>query len=97
MAKSGIAVSNELRKEIYEKELFEDMLKESFWMKFWGGSKSAVHVKKDLTKTKGDEIHFGLRARLTGAGVEDGQVLEGAEEKMNDYHYSTRLKRYRHA
>lgn len=97
MAKTNVSSTDELKKIVFEKKLFEDMIINTFWKKFWGGSRSAVHVKTDFKKGKGSEMRFGLRAKLTGAGVEDGQVLEGQEESINTYDYNVKLKRYRHA
>jgi hypothetical protein len=48
MAKSTVSATDALRNELWDKNLFEDMIKETFWKKFWGGSRSAVHVKKEL-------------------------------------------------
>jgi hypothetical protein len=46
------------------------------------GTNSIVHVKNDLTKSKGDRITYGIRMRLSGAGVTSGQTLEGNEESL---------------
>lgn len=56
-----------------------------------------MQVKEQLTKDKGDKITFGLRMRLTGAGVTSGQILEGNEERLVTHSNSVTLEQYRHA
>lgn len=42
-----------------------------------------IQVKEDLSKTKGDTLHFALVNKLTGAGVTNGATLEGNEEALD--------------
>lgn len=98
MAKTNFSTSNDLTKKAWEEKLFRDSVKESYFSKFQGsGSDSVVQVKEQLTKDKGDQITFGLRMRLTGAGVTSGQILEGNEERLVTYSNPVRLEQYRHA
>lgn len=98
MSKTAFATSNDLTKKAWEEKLFRDSVKEAYFSKFQGsGSDSIVQVKEQLTKDKGDKITFGLRMRLTGAGVTSGQILEGNEERLVTHSNSVTLEQYRHA
>ncbi|MCK5236199.1 MAG: N4-gp56 family major capsid protein [Deltaproteobacteria bacterium] len=98
MGQTTIATDNALAKKAWDEKLYRDTKKESYFSKFMGsGSGSLVQVKDRLTKEKGDNITFGIRMRLEGAGVEDGQTLEGNEESLTTYDHDVTLKQYRHA
>jgi N4-gp56 family major capsid protein len=98
MSKTAFTTSNDLTKKAWEEKLFRDSVKEAYFSKFQGsGSDSIVQVKEQLTKDKGDKITFGLRMRLTGAGVTSGQILEGNEERLVTHSNSVTLEQYRHA
>lgn len=98
MAKTAFATGNALTKKLWEEKLFRDTMKESYFARFMGkDSNSVVMVKDELTKSKGDKITFGIRMRLSGSGVEDGETLEGNEESLTTHDYSVSLKQYRHA
>ena len=98
MSKTAFSTSNDLTKKAWEEKLFRDSVKESYFSKFQGsGSESIVQTKEQLTKDKGDKITFGLRMRLTGAGVVSGQILEGNEERLVTHSNSVTLEQYRHA
>ena len=98
MSKTSFSTSNDLTKKAWEEKLYRDSVKEAYFSKFQGsGSDSIVQVKEQLTKDKGDKITFGLRMRLTGAGVVSGQILEGNEERLVTHSNSVTLEQYRHA
>jgi N4-gp56 family major capsid protein len=98
MAKTAFATGNALTKKLYEEELFEDTEIESYFSRFMSeGTGSIVHVKNDLTKSKGDRITYGIRMRLSGAGVTSGQTLEGNEESLVTYSDTILLEEYAHA
>ena len=98
MAKTAFATSNPLTKKAWEEKLFRDVLKEAYFSRFMGkNADSVVHVSEELEKSHGDEITFGLRMRLTQAGVTDDTELEGNEEALTSYHYKLTLHLYRHA
>lgn len=46
---------------------------------------SIIHIKKDLSKGKGDSITFGLRARLSGDGKTENETAEGNGEALSIY------------
>jgi N4-gp56 family major capsid protein len=97
MAKTVFTSSNALTKKAWEEKLYRDTLKDSYFSRFMGeDAKSLVQVKTELTKTKGDNITFGIRMRLAGAGVTSGTILEGNEEKLTTYDFNISLEQYRH-
>ncbi|MEM8615486.1 MAG: DUF4043 family protein [Pseudomonadota bacterium] len=55
-------------------------------------SNSIIQVKEDLTKKKGDTIHFALVNKLTGSGVENGATLEGNEESLDSRSFPLTIK-----
>jgi N4-gp56 family major capsid protein len=98
MAKSSFATNDPLVKKAWEEKLMRDSVKESYFSKFVGsGADTIVTEKTQLSKDKGDEITIGLRMKLAGAGVTEGQILEGNEEKLSTYSMKVTLKQYRHA
>lgn len=98
MAKTGFSTNNALTKKAWEEKLFRDTKKESYFSKFMGtGSESLCQEKTQLTKSKGDQITFGIRMRLQGGGVTSGQTLEGNEEKLSTYDFAVHLEEYAHA
>lgn len=97
MAKTRFETNNALTKKIFEEKLFRDVVKESYFTKFSGSDQSSiVYKKEDLVKSKGDTITFGLRMRLSGAGVTGRQQLEGNEESLTTHSNTVTLERYRH-
>ena len=98
MAKTAFATGNALTKKLWEEKLYRDARKESYFDRFMGeDANSIVQSNTKLKKSKGDKVTFGIRMRLTGSGVEDGQTLEGNEESLTTYDFSVTLKQYRHA
>lgn len=98
MSKTTFATNDTLTKQVYEEELFQDVMIESWAAKFMGETKnSLIQVKSDLTKEQGDKIIFGIRQLLTGDGVTSGQTLENNEERLTTYSYTLSLEQYRHA
>jgi len=98
MAKTAFATNNALTKKAWEEVLFRDAVKESYFSRFMGkGSDSIVQVKTELEKGKGDKITFGIRLRLTGAGITGAGTLEGNEEALATHDSSVTLEQYRHA
>ena len=78
MARTAYATDDALTKKAWDEELFRDMVKESFFMGMAGStSSSLLQTKEQFNKGKGDKITFGIRMKLAGAGVEEGQQLEG--------------------
>lgn len=98
MGKTAFATSDALTKKAWEEKLFRDTVKMSYFSKFMGSSSDGmVQVNEKLSKDKGDNITFGIRMRLQGAGVNSGQALEGNEEKLQTYSFNVSLEEYAHA
>lgn len=98
MALTTFATGDALTKKVWEEKLFRDALKLSYFMRFSGkSSDSMMQLQTALEKDQGDRITFGLRMRLTGAGVTSGSILEGNEEALTSYNYNLTLEQYRHA
>lgn len=98
MAKTSFATNDALTKKVWDENLFRDTVKMAYFTKFMGKNYTfLVHTKSELEKSKGDNVTFGIRMRLAGAGVTSGQTLEGNEEKLKTYNHSLSLERYRHA
>lgn len=98
MGKTTFTTDNALTKKLWDEQLFRDAKKESYFSRFMGTSaNSAVQEKNKFSGSKGDKITFGIRMRLTGTGVTDGQTLEGAEESLTTYDDAVYLHQYRQA
>ncbi len=46
---------------------------------------SIIHVKRETSKGQGDQVTFGLRARLTGDGKTENETAEGNGEALSIY------------
>lgn len=98
MGKTIFTTSNALTKKAFDEQLYRDTIVESCFSKFMSeGDKNIIHVKNDLNGKKGDKVTFGIRMRLTGNGVTEGQILEGNEESLSTYSDDVILGRKRHA
>lgn len=98
MAITNVATGATLIKNVVSEKLWREAQKESYFSKFTDASgNSIVHLKKDLTKGKGEKITFGYRPKLVGSGVGEGERLKGKEEKLATYDYSLTLAQKRHA
>jgi N4-gp56 family major capsid protein len=97
MAITTFATGNALTKKLWEKQLYEDTLKMSFFSNYRGGANSIVHVRNNLKNEKGDRVTFGIRMRETGAGVTSGTTLEGKEASLTTHSFNLTLEQYRHA
>ena len=98
MAKTGFTTNSAETVKLWNEKLFRDSVKESYFARFMGtGSDSIVQVKTDLESGKGDRVRFAIRMRLTGAGVTEGQTLEGNEENLTTHTTNLTLKQWRHA
>lgn len=65
-----------------DKFFMEHLSENRFKGEMGTGESNVIQVKEDLSKKKGDTIHFALVNKLTGAGVGPRATLEGNEEEM---------------
>ena len=98
MSKTSISTSNAAAVKLWSEKQFRDIAKASYFSRFMGTSpESMCQTDTSLESKKGDRITFNLIPRLTGAGVTEGQTLEGNEESLNNYTFSVNLGLLRHA
>ena len=76
MAATEIGTSHGLTLEQWNASLYETYQEKTFWGKFKGmDENSPIQVKRDLSKSKGDTVTFGLAGTLVGAGVAGNSPL----------------------
>ena len=76
MAATSYAVNHPLAVKLWSKELFHDVIGESFFGKFMGKSPSSLlQIKDETKKGAGDTIYVGLRTRLSGDGIQGDSTL----------------------
>lgn len=95
MATTSIATSHGLTLEQWQASLYETYQEKTFWGRFKGMTENdPIQVKRDLQKSRGDTITFGLAGTLSGAGVTGNNPLSytalegigsGNEEAMTFY------------
>lgn len=82
----------------WDDEYFTEYVQDNPFARYMGTDEnSIIQVKEDLTKKKGDAIHFALVNRLTGAGVTGSSTLEGNEEDMDSRSFELTIDQYRNA
>jgi len=95
MAKTAVATGDALTRKLWDRKLYLDIQKQSYFTKFESeDGDNVVHVKKDLEKEKGDAITFGIRMRLNKPFIVDGQS-EGNEHALTTHSFSVALHKYR--
>lgn len=98
MAITQQGTSDAMTVKAYAEKVFREVQKESIFANRFMGSdmNSAVYVKTELEKGKGDQVSFALVDRLTGSG-QTNSTLEGNEEELTHSSDSVTLNQYRHA
>ena len=92
MAKTTMDASNPLVKQLWEEQLFEDTMKESFFHNLMGeGKENIIQVKNDLTKAKGDRVNFGMVPRGVPNIRKSGQTLTGHETRIRDLNFKVEV------
>ncbi len=88
------ATGDALTAKLWSAKLFRESIKDIFFAKWTGKSTSSIiQTKTELTKKKGDAITFGLRARMTGDGVNtDNDYLEDNEEEITFHDFTVTLE-----
>lgn len=98
MAKTAYPVGHSLAVNLWAKKLAVEALRQTYFFEFMGrGSDSMVMYRDDLGSDAGDNVTFGLRAQLTGSGVQGDATLEGNEEALVTYSDNLRIDQLRHA
>lgn len=98
MAVSSWGVNDPIARKTWATKLFVDVTANTFWGKFVGKTSSSMIQWKDETnKGKGDRVTVGLRALLTGNGIQGDDTLEGNEEALTTYTMNLLIDQLRHA
>jgi len=103
MSKTSFDRTNDLTQIAWERKLFLDSLKDTFFMPFHGGMNALVQEKTDKTGTPASRgkpatrVVFGLRSRETGTGVNSRQALEGNEGSLETFDFELALEEYANA
>lgn len=87
-----------LRPELWEKSLFADVIDGLYFNEsglMGEDENNIIQLKMDLMKEAGDTVTVGLTAKLTGAGVNGDDELEGNEEAINAYSESVLIDQKR--
>lgn len=84
MAKTEYATGDAETQKLWDAKLWNDTKKESYFDRFMSeDGSSIVHVKKDLTKKKGDSITVTIRYRGNRAFLPSGTPVEGNEGRLD--------------
>lgn len=87
-----------LRAKVWYKSLFADVPTMLFMNRFMGdGMNSVIQVRRDLQKSAGEYVEFGLSTKLSGDGVTGDDELEGNEEEILTYQNELHIDQLRHA
>lgn len=98
MATTQYAANHALAVKLWAKKLAVQALKATSWGAFVGDDENyLIHLKTETQKGPGDQITFGLRAQLTGRGVQGADTLEGNEEALTVYDDAVLINKIRHA
>ena len=89
MAMTEFALGDALAVQRWSQSLAVEAAKLSYFSKFIGESKdSLITLKTELSKAAGEKITIGLRMKLTEAGIEGDNTIEGhatGEEALSFY------------
>lgn len=98
MAATEFALNHPMAVKLWSEKLARDTVGQSYFGKFVGtADDSLFQIKTETQKNAGDKITFGLRALLTGSGVQEDGSLEGFEEALSVYSDSVYINQLRHA
>jgi N4-gp56 family major capsid protein len=98
MATTAYPVNHPLAVKRWSNELMKEALKRTYALQFMGtDANSLAQVKTEVSKAAGDKITFGIRAQLSGGGIQGDAILEGNEEALATYSQSVLIDQLRHA
>lgn len=98
MAGTSYPVGHPLAVNLWAKKLSVEALRQTYFYSFMGKTAdSMVMFRDDLGKDAGDNVTFGLRAQLTGAGTLGDGTLENNEEALLTYTDNFKIDQLRHA
>lgn len=80
----------------WDSKFFVEYLSQNRYAGEMGTNESnIIQVKEDLTKKKGDRIHFALVNKLTQNAITGSNTLEGNEEKMDSRSFAVTVDKRR--
>ncbi len=85
MAVTSYAVGDALAVKLWQRDLAHEVTKGIEVAPLIGTSASNIVQKKDELKDTGDQVTFGLRTHLVGAGKTENETLEGNEESLTTF------------
>jgi len=95
---ANTAGNSALRPELWQKELYKNVMDNLYFKKFMGeGENNIIQIKNDLKKSKGDTVTIPLTAKLSGNGITGDSELEGNEEAISAYSDSIAIDQIRNA
>lgn len=98
MAVTSYGVNDALAMKAWSRKLAVEVSKATAIAPLIGKSaNSIIQFKDEINKDKGDQVTFGLRMQLSGAGVTEGEVLEGNEESLTTYSDAILINELAHA
>lgn len=98
MAVTSYGVNDSLAMKAWSRKLAVEVSKATPIAPLIGTSaNSIIQMKDEVNKDKGDQVTFGLRMQLTGAGVTETEVLEGNEESLTTYSDAIIINELAHA
>jgi N4-gp56 family major capsid protein len=98
MAGTSYPVGHPLAVNLWAKKLAVEALRATYFYKFMGKTSSSMIMYRDeLGKDAGDNVTYGLRGQLTGAGILGDGTLEGNEEALSTYTDNFKVDQLRHA
>lgn len=97
MAVTSYPVNDALAVKLWEADLLHEVTKGIEVAPLIGTNANAIIHQKTELKNTGDQVTFGLRTKISGAGKTEGQVLEGHEESLTTYSDAVVVNELRHA
>jgi N4-gp56 family major capsid protein len=89
-------VASGLTVQQWDDKFFTEYLTENRYAGEFGTDESSIiQVKEDLTKKKGDRVHFALVNKLTQNAITGSNVLEGNEERMDTRSFAVTVDKRR--
>jgi len=97
MATTSFGVNDAYAVKLWSKSLTQAMREYLDIASLMGtDANSVIHVKTETKKGSGDNVTFGLRARLTGDGKTENEVAEGQGESLSIYSDSVSINELGH-
>lgn len=96
--KTRMETNDNLTRKKWARDLFKVLLPGIEYNYLIGtGADAAIQMRTELAKGEGDEITFGIRKTLKGAGIVGRKTQEGNEEEMLFRDFKFRIEELNHA